>query len=355
MANNCCNGEKCQEIVTIEWMKKLASNGGCVDVSDAQPLDSCCQADASAYTPTYNEISAETYADMRVLSTNPNGDTNGFILLEQPQHFDGCCGDIESGYNLILKNELEFGYTEISGISLSVQGSYPSPCNPNCTVIETDTYVRYTLECDEEESSQIKVNSATTAYTSDTNVQLAKTYGKIDTSQSCSATCDVSIEGRTISTSITACNSSASDSITFPSSSYTITIGLLPYEENGVPKNIPCEGGTISGITIGGCNGDVSIDSIDIDVDGASYSEEGNNFYIQIPRNESGKSSVNIDVNFTIGGNQGKIEDCSYNWDDCEYTPVVENPCEIFWNLKESWCKRSDVEEYKCNGTKITC
>lgn len=342
MANNCCSGNECEKMVTIGWMRELA-NGHCVEVSQAIGDDNCCEASEDAYAVTYKDVVDEVYAQKRAISRNPILDKNGFDVVNVPPSTRNCCGILYSNDCLIPKSDLTFGYTEISGITFSM-GIPPQTCNPDFSVIEYDTYVRYTLECDENEPSYIKISSSSTVYSGTTHSgTLEKKYTIND--NGCEALVNVEFSSHTVSASIETCNVTESSSTGVTLEGYDINIQWDDLEGG----NLPCDGGVISG-TIGdnNCASDVILTSITVDSGGTQLGYiETSEFSITIPQNENNVTSVKVTANFTVGGQELQLS-CEYNWETCGFHPVITptQDCSANWYTEE-WGNEFGNQEYR--------
>lgn len=357
MANNCCSGNECEELVTIGYMRNIPSatsvNFPCVEVSDATPIESCCEADESAYTPTYGDIMIEVspnkgkYANIRKIDNdNPIRDINGFSARTTSTPIESCCGELNPNDALIPKSDFLFGWTVIKNIKFKVIKNV-SFCDPSYEIEETDEYDRCIYSCD-------YVNTFSASVETTKSGALTKHYGDIR-KNGCSATCEVTFDTARVYTSITTCEVTKSAESSFTLSSYEVVVGLLPYDGND--GRIPCSGGTISGNVVTECLNEVNIISVDTSpaVDAQITYDDGH-FEITIPENYSGYSGITITVNFSVGDKNGSTSGCSYGWDACEYKPTTDNPCEIFWNFKECWNNPNrNVKEYDCKGKEITC
>ena len=366
MANNCCSGNECEELVTIGYMRSITSstsvNFPCIEVSAATASTSCCEADESAYTPTYGDIMIEVspdkgkYANIRKIDRdNPIRDINGFSARTTSTPIESCCGELDPNDALIPKSDFLFGWTVIQNINFDVT-KYASVCDPSYAIKETDVYHRCIYSCDFEEAEGEYVNISSVSSETTINSALTKHYGEI-TQNECSATCEVTFDEARIYTSITTCNVTKSAETSFTLNSYKVVVGLLPYDGNN--GRIPCEGGIISGNVVSECLDEVDIISMyisrDIDAQISSLFDDGH-FEITIPRNDNGYSDIEITINFSVGPESGSISSCTYGWDACEYRPSTDNPCEIFWNIKECWnIPSKNMKEYDCEGNRIEC
>ena len=361
MANNCCSGNECEELVTIGYMRSISSstsvNFPCIEVSAAEGYDNCCEADESAYTPTYGDIMIEVspnkgkYANIRKIDRDdPIRDINGFSARTISTPIKNCCGSLYPKNALIPKSDFLFGWTVIKNIKFKVIKNV-SFCDPSYEIEETDEYDRCIYSCDYVNTSSASVETTKIG-------ALTKRYGGITQIEgSCSATCEVTFDTARVYTSITTCNESKSAETSFTLNSYEVVVGLLPYDGNN--GRIPCEGGIISGNVVTECLDEVKIISMDIsrDIDAQiTQPFDDGHFEITIPKNYSGYSDIKITINFSVGTESGSTSACSYVWDACEYKPTTDNPCEIFWNTKECWNNPSrNMKEYDCKGSEIVC
>lgn len=368
MANNCCSGNECEELVTIGYMRSIISSTDvkfpCVDVSDAEGYDDCCEADESAYTPTYGDIMIEVspnkgkYANIRKIDRDdPIRDINGFSARTTSTPIESCCGELDPNDALIPKSDFLFGWTVIQNIDFDVTKP-ASVCDPNYVIKETDVYHRCFHSCDFEEAEGAYVIISTVSASTEISGSVTKNYGNITPIEgSCSATCEVTFDNARIYTSITTCDVTKSAETSFTLNQYEVVVGLLPYDGNN--GKIPCEGGIISGNVVSECLNEVNIISMDIsrDIDAqiSSLFDDGH-FEITIPRNDNGYSDIEITINFSVGSKSGSISSCTYGWDACEYRPSTDNPCEIFWNIRECWnIPSKNMKEYDCEGNRIEC
>jgi len=361
-AINCCNfDESCKDIVTLGYMKEMVDMGGCAQVSGDSAFMSCCDADASAYTPTYGEISGGTYAPIRTYNdANPSNDVDGFSAITSGD-YDGCCGNIDASGKCVTRDELFYGTTELDTITLSLT-QRPSQCNTNFTVKETDTYIRRIYTCS---GDSIVQSDSTQAITSaDTTSALTKSYGEITTSIDSStsiisgvATSQVSFNTVTVTVQKKkrTCDKaeSVSESIPVTGQPYTDSVTIL------CPKTIECEGGKISATTYSPCTNEISISGALTDSsEEISSSTSSNTTVYSIGRNETGYASNTFRLSIKIS-DQTKDFDIKFNRESCTIGPSRANPtpCGAF-PVEDDWCNSSykdDIVIHDASGGTITC
>lgn len=344
MANNCCSGNECEELVTIGYMRSITSstsvNFPCIDVSDAEGYDNCCEADESAYTPTYGDIMIEVspntnkgkYANIRKIDIDdPIRDINGFSARTTSTPIESCCGELDPNDALIPKSDFLFGWTVIKKIDFLVEKDV-SICDPSYRIKETNTYNRCIYSCDFEEAEGAYVNISPASSVSYISGRLPKHYSEMSYN-SCSATCNVSFDDVTISTSITTCNVTETAETSFTLNQYEVIVGLLPYDGNN--GSIPCEGGELtlnyddicgeisygkpSAATSSEISEQTLIDELELD-DGK----------ITIGENTNGYSEVYIHLPFSIGDKDGKLV-CRYDWSLCSIPIEPSDSCNPYW------------------------
>lgn len=345
MANNCCSGTSCQELVTIGYMRELASklpsdNICTVEVSAASSFTTCCEADESAYTPTYGEILNADYAQLRVIASDPNNDVNGFSASTTAETVQNCCGELDSNDAPIPRSSITFGYTELSGVSISATVDTTNICNPTYNVYKKNTWNRYEWSCGEEAPT-----SSVTSIT-DSNWKLVPNGGtfeknytlRTNNDDQCSAIYDVTYIGKTVKVETTdECYDnppkSATSGIT-ADASYTVSISLLPYEQG----SIPCSGGNISIGVQSDCEG---YDNISFSSASGSTSKDeeptialtldNTNEIIKIPENENSNSEIYVHLYYAIGNKFNEEIVCRYDWSLCSIPIEPSDSCNPYW------------------------
>lgn len=353
---NCCSGSTCQELVTIGYMRELAVSA-CTTVSAASSFSSCCEADESAYTPTYGEISGGTYAPVRVISGDPKDDINGFSASSaNVAAFTSCCsqGPISASQQNLMRSDLAYGYTHISGITFSKNVS-SSPCDTSWTVNRRRYYNRYLKTC-----GNVVVESVVTGDEQVSAGTFSRTYSQFNSDGS-SGSVQVSYNPVTVSSDTTdRCGNYKSGDTEVSKAGYTITVSMTcPTSE------IPCNGTTIPLYFGGTCSNDtVSITSATVGTSEtvqSTYNETGGT--ITIGTNNFSQISGTLTVGIKVRNESqtpaietsGTVE-CSFRRQTCGITPVTTNhiKCGAFPG-DDDWCKKNGnmVVCYNCDGTPV--
>ena len=149
----CCEGSFCEELVTIDWLKRLTdsaqTNSCTIDLINGIPGTGCCAqtGDASAYTPSYRELGT---IQQRVISGNtPSMDVNG-LVLSAGTAYNGCCGTDNGSGDTLSRGEVEYGYTYASALTISVDADTDvNVCSSAATYDKTITWVRKKRYCND--------------------------------------------------------------------------------------------------------------------------------------------------------------------------------------------------------------
>lgn len=353
----CCSGGTCDSIVTIGYMREMAkkrlghgSSTPCVSVSSAKPFSSCCTADESAYTPTYREITGGTYASVRALdNSNPVNDVNGFSSYTQT--VDTNCCSISVDEKLLPHSALTFGYTEIYGVSLNAT-TKPSVCNRKYEIKQTDTFRRHTFGCSDD--SIVEISSSTTEVTLPSKTisgELTRTYGDISISGELttivSGESTVTVNGnRWNRTTTDSCGYSKSGSISFASSSYTVSVTL------DCSKEIECDGGDVEATISGPCGNEVSILSVRLNTEEQVESSiTDNKLTVHIPRNKDNNTYTVLYVGIQIGDKTAELPGL-LDRGLCKVTPkpITDMDCGVFpgednWS---EWIEKGLAVKHDC-------
>lgn len=347
----CCSGGTCDSIVTIGYMREMAkkrlaygSSTPCVSVSNATSFSSCCTADESAYTPTYREITSGTYASVRALDdSNPLNDVNGFSSYTQT--VDTNCCSISVNEKVLPHSALTFGYTEIYGVTLSAE-TIPSQCDTSYAVKQIDTFRRRTFGCVNDEIEEIS-SSPISAISNIIEGSLTKTYTKTSEEDDSTIEVVITINGIVLSRTTTdSCGYSKSDSISFPSSSYTASVTL------DCTAKIPCEGGDVSATIVNPCGNDVRILSVRLNTEEQVESSiTSNKLTVSIPRNDDSNTYTVLYVKIQIGDEIKELS-CTLDRDVCKVTPkpITDMDCGVFpgeddWS---EWIRRGLAKVHDC-------
>ena len=331
MAEICCGGGICDSLVTINYMREMAkkrlaygSYTPCVSVSNAASFSSCCTADESAYTPTYKEITDGLYANYRVLNNNPANDVDGFSAYTQS--LDSNCCPISLDEKNLPTSALTFGYTEITGITLSAITKPSDICDSSWSILKKNKYLRHTFGCSN--NSIVEIGSPTEAESPDwINVasgRLSKSYGNIS-----NGTSYVTFVSHTENiTSSGNCGYSASTSTTISKDGYYVSISL-----DCDSHSIECDGGTVTGSYQDYCD-DLSIDNIYYEKGDLSWTASSGSITIDIPDNhDDGTDSITVTIDFSIGDKNGSIS-CEFPRETCgSVTPVTGEGCNPYWGV----------------------
>lgn len=323
MADTCCSKSKCEELVTIGYMRELAIIGGCCSVSSATPFNSCCSANESAYTPDYSEISGGTYARVRSKDpTNFDDDISGFECLV-PTTSSNACATTQLSKKKVAKNELMYEYTVAEKPVLEITKE-PSSCNTSGEIQETKSYTRYSAYCGD--NGDIVISSETTSFPKTVPFSISK-YFYENTNYTWGY--DISF-GRHTYTSKTKDDCGEYSAST---TSDTISGYQVGFNYNGPSDGteIECDGTSFT-ITYdtGGCSDDFSIEVSTSNCE-ASDDEQGT-ISVTVPKNDEGVDSCSITISASAGDNRYD-ETYTFNRGKCSYEPSVGEPsgCGPFW------------------------
>lgn len=349
---NCCSGSTCQDLVTIGFMQELAASGGCTTINVPAGFSSCCEANGSAYTPTYGEIVSSAYPQRVLVDEDPYNDVNGFSASSaNVSVFSSCCGSIAASGQNLMKSDLEYGFTEISAVTHHVT-KYPTICNTNFTIEHTDTYGRYRFFCNEDSVSGTVSAISVTLSSKTINSHLDKNYGDISNGSS-----HVTISsGISSSSTVDRCSGKVASAYTlFYESAYTVSITINCPSST---EKIPCTGGTITAEISGQqCENEASITSSRLEPNEPITSATTDNIHytFKIGQNNNNLNSSKLILDIKIGDKTGTVE-CTFNRQTCGITPVTTNhiKCGAFPG-DDDWCKKNGntVVCYNCDGTPV--
>ena len=149
----CCEGSFCEELVTIDWLKRLTdsaqTNSCTIDLMNGIPGTGCCAqtGDASAYTPSYRELG--TIQQLVISGNTPSMDVNG-LVLSAGTAYNGCCGTDNGSGDTLSRGEVEYGYTYASALTISVDADTDvDVCSSAATYDKTITWVRKKRYCND--------------------------------------------------------------------------------------------------------------------------------------------------------------------------------------------------------------
>ena len=360
----CCSGGTCDSIVTIGYMREMAKKRfvsgtsiPCVSVSSATSFSSCCTADESAYTPTYGEITGETYAQYREIANDPANDVDGFSAYTQTP--DTNCCEISVNEKVIPQSALTFGYTEISGITLDVH-SPTATCDTSWSIKKKNVYLRHTFECNND--SIVEIGTGTSATSVDwINVSsgtLTKNYTKTLNYDESNKEYEVSFTPHNQNIiSSGSCGYSASTYTSISKNLYNVSIWI----DCDPDLVIDCDGGEVSGgfdDLCGDLNFDINEDiyyMLDGNKVSLSAKVEDDDIIIAIPPNNEDKTSeITVIMDFNIGtSGDGDFVRCTFKRENCEIGPSTQGDWGELWNVEECWGDGKKIVEFDCKGGKL--
>lgn len=341
MAENCCSGSLCEEVVTLGYMIDMA--GSCGSITAHSDFSSCCSADGSAYTPTYNDIINERYAKLRSISSNPKNDINGFSAYTQTLD-DNECGGVTANDKLLAKSQLAFEYTELTSVTISSPSVSVDSCGYSYSATKNYRYLRHKVVCGDDTTTNVTFNENASGSRGASSVSFHRNDDN--------GYFDVSYPNTSISASATdKCGNTKSASTTVSVSNNTYSCYIEPY----VGK-IPCSGGTIRF----GVDSNISY-SFTLSIDGSEESiSPSSSGEITIGQNKnSSESNLTLTMNVSLCGEIGSIS-MGFTQEGCQYgpdAPTSTSPCGVYWPTeKPEWGKLPKTEttdkpkdNYGCN------
>lgn len=327
---NCCNNTPCEQILTLDYMKKLLSSGStCYTVPSHSSLSSCCKKiDGGGYSPTYGELTGGTYP-IRVVDSDAYNDVNGFNFT-QPTAIggDGCCkGSIDD--MLVPRSAATFGFTKVD--SVSANSAYIiSGCECSKTIYWCGRYRRCTCLCGNNGEVVIiqSPDGAFTGAASSTTVTFDYSGSAFTAIGEDSAEVTVSSTPKTITlTAYDKCEGSKSKEVTVTKQAVKFGISFGELE-----RPIPCSGGTIILNKSDGCNWDNKFTYKFYT--GGTYSGAGEtvNSEIVIPENEGNWDSIEVVAHISgnvCGATVDLTLDKIFEQDKCKKVVTLEG-CDPF-------------------------
>lgn len=330
---NCCNNTPCEQILTLDYMKKLSSGSTCYTVPSHSSLSSCCRKiDGDGYSPTYGELTSGTYPIRRISILDAYNDVNGFIFT-QPTAIggDGCCkGSIDD--MLVPRSAANFEFTKVD--SVSANSAYIiSGCECSKTIDWCGRYSRYTCFCGLNGEVVVIASQVGTLTGAASSTTVTFDYSESAFTASGEDSAEVTVPSTPKTITLTAydkCEGSRSKEVTVTKQAVNFRIS---FDTSELESPIPCSGGTIILNKSEGCNWDNKF-TYDFYTGGThSGAVETENSEIVIPENEGNWDSIRVVAHISgnvCGATVDLTLDKEFEQDKCNKVVTLEE-CGIYW------------------------